>query len=132
MPALTDEDRARLRMFVEVEWGEAALAQDWDASMALCTDDFVYLPQDHPALHGKDEAKAFLESFPRVVSFSQSLENIDGTTELASVHGSFSMTVEQDGEEIGGEEKFLATLRKERGEWLMSAGCFNCNAPPGS
>lgn len=132
MPALTEADRARLQQFIEADWGDAALAQDWDASMAMCTDDFVYLPQDHPALHGKDEAREFLEAFPRVVRFSQSLEKVEGTTELASLRGSFSMTVEQEGKEIGGEGKFLATVRKEGEEWLMSAGCFNWDGPPSS
>ena len=131
MPALTEQDRERLRQFTERDWVEAALARDWDASMAMCTDGFVYLPQDHPALHGRQEAKEFLEAFPRIVRFSQSLDDVRGTTELASIRGSFSLTVEQGGEDLAGEGKFLSTVQKQEGEWRMSAGCFNWDAPPG-
>ena len=92
MAVLTDADRTRLGEIIEKDWVEAALAGDWDASMALCTDDFVYLPPDHPILNGKEEAKAFFAAFPAIVEFSQSLDEATGSTDLAVLRGSFDLT----------------------------------------
>ena len=64
MAELTDQDRDEIREVVEQKWVAAGLARDWGASMALCTEDFVYMPQDNPVLHGKAEAHAWLDWFP--------------------------------------------------------------------
>ena len=131
MAALTDADRARLRDMIEKNWVEAALARDWNTSMALCTEDFVYMPQDHPVLHGREEAKAFLDAFPSIVSFTQSLDAASGNTDLASLRGSFDVTIQDEGQEVSGHGKFLATATSQGGEWLMSVVCFNWDAPLG-
>ena len=54
MAALTDQDRGEIRELVEQKWVAAGLSRDWGATMALCTEDFVYMPPDHPVLHGKE------------------------------------------------------------------------------
>jgi ketosteroid isomerase-like protein len=131
MAALTDADRARLREMIEKDWVDAALAQNWDASMALCTEDFAYMPQDHPLLSGREEAKAFLDAFPTMVSFKQSLDAATGDTGLAALRGSFDLTFQHEGQEVSGHGKFLATATNQGGEWLVSAACFNWDAPPG-
>ncbi len=130
MAVLSDGDRSRLREIIEKDWVEAGLSSDWDASMALCTDDFAYLPQDHPILNGKEEAKAFLAGFPSVVKMSQLLDSTDGTTDLAALRGTFQLTIQQDGQELSGTGKFLCTAVQSGGEWLISAACFNWDAPP--
>ncbi len=130
MAELTDADRARLREICEKDWVEAALAGDWDAAMGLCTDDFKYMPQDHPLLTGKEAAKSFLQTFPTILSFSQSLDAASGSTDLAAVRGVFDLTVRSEGQELSGTGKFLCTVTKHGDEWLLSAACFNWNAPP--
>ena len=55
MAALTDADRDRLREICEVDWVSATLARDWDANLALVSEDLVYMPPDHPVLRGKQE-----------------------------------------------------------------------------
>ena len=130
MAALTAADRSRLGEIIEKDWVEAALAGDWDASMALCTEDFVYLTPDHPILNGKEEAKAFFDAFPAIVEFSQSLDEATGSTDLAVLRGSFDLTIRSEGQEVSGKGKFLCTTVKQDGEWLVSAACFNWDAPP--
>ena len=51
MAELTDQDRDQIREVVEQKWVAAGLARDWGASMALCTEDFVYMPQDLSLIH---------------------------------------------------------------------------------
>ncbi len=129
MAALTDEDRQRLREMCEKDWVEAALGRDWNASMALCTDDFVYMPQDHPVLHGKDAAKDFLDGFPTIVSFTQRLDAVTGDSDLALLRVSFDLTIEDEGKQVSGTGKGLAAATRSSGEWLFSAVCFNWDAP---
>ncbi len=130
MADLTDGDRTRLSEMIERDWVEAGLARDFDASMALCTHDFVYMPQDHPVLNGRDEAKAFLNGFPEIVRFTQSVDTIAGDRSLAAVRGSFALTIATGGQELSGTGKFLCTATKGSGQWLVTAACFNWDGPP--
>lgn len=80
MAELTDQDRNEMRELIEEKWVAGGLARDWDASMALCTEDFVYMPQDNPVLHGKAEAQGWLDGFPDLKTFSQEVVDISGDT----------------------------------------------------
>ena len=81
MAGLHDHDRNEIRELIEEKWVAAGLARDWGASMALCTEDFVYMPQDNPVLHGKAEAQAWLDGFPDLKTFSQEVVYISVDTE---------------------------------------------------
>ena len=129
MAELTDQDRDQIREVVEQKWVAAGLARDWGASMALCTEDFVYMPQDNPVLHGKAEAQAWLDGFPDLKTFSQEVVDISGATELAVGRCTFEVSFEADGQEVSGVGKGLAAMSRQSGEWLMSAVCFNWDAP---
>ena len=64
MSSLTRSDQDQLRALIEKHWVEAAVARDWDALLALCTEDFVYMPQDHPALRGQEQTERLPRRFP--------------------------------------------------------------------
>ena len=129
MAELTDQDRNEMRELIEEKWVAGGLARDWDASMALCTEDFVYMPQDNPVLHGKAEAQGWLDGFPALKTFSQEVVGISGDRELAVVRCTFKVGFEADGQEISGVGKGLAAMSRQSGEWLMSAVCFNWDTP---
>ena len=134
MAELTDQDRDEIREVVEQKWVAAGLARDWGASMALCTEDFVYMPQDNPVLHGKAEAQGWLDGFPDLKTFSQEVVDISGDADLgvplnAVARVTFEVSFEADGQEVSGVGKGLAAMSRQSGEWLMSAVCFNWDAP---
>ena len=129
MAELTDQDRNEMRELIEEKWVAGGLARDWDASMALCTEDFVYMPQDNPVLHGKAEAQGWLDGFPDLKTFSQEVVDISGDRELAVVRCTFKVGFEADGQEISGGGKGLAAMSRQSGEGLMSAVCFNWDTP---
>ncbi len=129
MAELTDQDRHEIRELIEDKWVAAGLVRDWGASMALCTEDFVYMPADNPVLHGKTEAQAWLDGFPDLKTFSQEVVDISGDTESAVVRVTFRVSFEADGQEISGVGKGLAAMLRQSGEWLMSAVCFNWDTP---
>lgn len=107
MGELSGADREGLRQMIENDWVEASLARDWDASLALCSQDFVYMPQDHRILHGRSEAKVFLEEFPSIVALTQAIDHIAGDTDLAVFRGRFDLTVDDEGQRVSGRGKFL-------------------------
>jgi ketosteroid isomerase-like protein len=129
MPTLTAEDTERLRQMYEKEWVAGAVQRDWDALLGLCADDFVYLPHEHPLLHGKAAVRVFLDGFPRITSFEQTLDAVSGTPELAVTRGHFTLTMEVEGQAISGTGKFLGSASKRGGQWLTTAACFNWDAP---
>lgn len=129
MAELTDADRIRLRQMTEQEWVAAASAADWEACVALCSNDVEYMPPDSPGLRGHDELRGFLEAFPTIVDFSQSIQTVSGTSDLAVLRGSFAVTVEAEDGQVSGEGKVLATAAKTGEDWEFSAVCFNWNAP---
>jgi ketosteroid isomerase-like protein len=127
---LTDQDHARLRQIFEVEWMDAGLARDWASSLALCSEDFVYMPPDHPVLMGKEEALAFLEGFPDVTSADQSIVEISGDSSLVVIRGSFNVAFEANDQQLTGSGKLLCTASRSSGDWKLTACCFNWDAPP--
>lgn len=130
MSDLTGEDRARLTAMVEGAWTNAALAQDWDTTTSMCADDIVYMPPDAPACRGKEAMRAYLEEFPAMDSFSQSVERVVGNSERVVVTGSFRITIEEEGQKVAGVGKFLGSATKASGDWLFESTCFNFDGPP--
>jgi ketosteroid isomerase-like protein len=130
MTALTDQHLDEIRELCEEKWVSPALTRDWGANMALCTEDFVYMPPDHPVLHGTTEARAYLDAFPELTSFSQQLVDVVGDTELAAIQCTFAGTFIVDEQELSGVGKCLVTASRQSGEWLLSAACFNWDTPP--
>jgi ketosteroid isomerase-like protein len=130
MAALTEQDRERLREMTEEEWVSANLARDWDAALALCTEDLVYMPPDHPVLQGRQEWVEWAEAFPEVTTMSQWIDDVSGDTLVAVVRAGFKGTLEADGQELSFEGKVLCSATKESDRWLYSAICFNLDGPP--
>lgn len=132
MVALSDADHGSIRRVVEEKWVQAALDRDWDAALALCTEDVVYMPQEHPALHGRDEMRSFLNGFPTIVNIGQRLDDVSGDTDLAVARGGFWATLRVEGQEMSGKGKFLGAMTKRNGTWFFTAVCFNWDAPLGA
>ncbi len=130
MMELTQADRDTLRRMTERDWVDAALAADWDATLAMCSDEIAYLAADNPPLHGREQAREFFEAFPPITAFVQTVKKIWGDTNVAVALGEFALTMDGDDGPVSGEGKFLATASKSSGDWLWTATCFNWNAPP--
>ncbi|MDH3735082.1 MAG: nuclear transport factor 2 family protein [Gemmatimonadota bacterium] len=130
MSDLTSEDRARLTAMVEHTWTNAGLTKDWSTAMSMCADDIVYMPPDTPACRGKAETLAYLNDFPAMDAFSQSVDRVLGDTERAVMIGSFNITMEEEGQKVAGTGKFLGSVTKASGDWLFEHVCFNFDGAP--
>ena len=54
-------------------WVQACLDRDWDALLALCTDDVVFAPPGEPSVSGEESLKTWLDDFPVMTAFEFSL-----------------------------------------------------------
>jgi ketosteroid isomerase-like protein len=130
MSTLSDTDEQVIRHKLEVDWPDCTIRQDWDGSLALVSEDFVYMPQDHAVLKGKPETRAFLEGFPPLLRMTQSMEALSGSTELAVARGTFEAAMEIDGTLVSGKGKWICTATHRDGDWLFTSSCFNWDGPP--
>ena len=130
MSKLTHEDREALRTMTEVTWAEACMASDWDAAVALLTEDVDYMPADLPLLKGRQAVKDFLLDFPELGEFHQALVEVQGDASLAVLRATFGGTFTVEGQELTGVGKVLSTATKEDGSWRFAAVCWNWDAPP--
>ena len=127
---LSPEDKDAIQAYTD-EWVSQCLDRDWDALVERLTDDVVFMPPDEPAVVGKAAAADFLEAYPIMTRFSVNIESADGRADLATIRGSFDMTVETEEGETRMVGKGLATYRKEGGRWRMATDCWNLDAPVG-
>ena len=79
----------------------------------MCDPDIVYMPADHPALLGTSALREFLAAFPPVTSFTQPLEMIDGSGDLAVARARFAVSFDIDGQRVDHAGKALTSLRRD-------------------
>ena len=129
MAELTSAHEQTIRHKLEVVWPRCTESQDWEGCLNLVSDDFVYMPQDQPTLHGKGEARKFLEGFPPIARMTQSVDAFSGTTDLAVIRGTFGLALDLDDTLLSGTGKFLCTATEKAGDWVFTTSCFNFDAP---
>jgi len=107
---------------------QALLARDFDTLVACYTDDAVFMPPNHPAVHGRAALKAWMAAFPKASEFTLTIERIEGRADLAYVQGSYAMTIHPDGAPaaVTDRGKYIEIRRRQpNGEWLLEADIFN-------
>jgi ketosteroid isomerase-like protein len=123
---LTESDYEAIRSIVEDQWTAAGLAQEWDKALALCTDDIVYLPPGIPALVGKQALGEWLDQFPPISRFEQTIVEVGGTNTLAVTHIAFSATV--GGADTQGN--ILCTFQQgDTRQWRIKSVSWNWDNP---
>ena len=109
---LTDQDIAAIRETLD-PWIQACIDEDWDRLLSLCTDDIVFMPPDAPMAEGRGAARAYLDTYPDIKAFTASFTHIEGRGDLASARGTYTTTVEVEGNAVTMIGKFVDTFRKE-------------------
>jgi len=109
-------------------WVQACLDRDWDALLALCTDDVVFAPPGELSVSGEESLKTWLDAFPVMTAFEFSFDQIDESDGLAVAFGKGSMTVEMGDETASMTIKFADVFhRQDDGGWLYSHVIWNGN-----
>ncbi len=101
--------------------------RDWDALLAMCTEDVVFSGPGQPKVTG-DALRAWLEDYPVIKTFTSDFDRIEVSGDLAVASGSGNDIVEVEGQEVSGSFEFTDAFRKDQnGTWLYSWVTFNRN-----
>ena len=112
-------------------WTKNAVDRDWDAFLALCTEDVVFMQPDGPLVQ-PEAARQWLESYPIIKRFDFDFDQIEGQGDLAYGRGWYRMTVEIDGKPAEVDGKFVDIFRRDpNGVWKYAVVIWNSNTPIG-
>ena len=127
---LAEADRAALTKLVD---STAAIikAHNWDVWAAGFTDDAVFLPPNHPMIHGRAAIRAWVDSFPTINEFAFTNATVDGSGSLAWGTTGIPMSFTPPGGALVKDvSKQLAVWRKQPdGAWKVVAVAFNSDLP---
>jgi len=122
---LTDADRAAIQT-VSDEFVANFLAGNFAGVAALYTEDAVLLPPNEPSATGRAAVEEILSHFPPVTQFHITNVTVEGSGDLAYVHGTFHMAMTgPDGSTIEDTGKFIEIRRKVGDRWLLAYDIFN-------
>ena len=115
------------------EWARHWNAKALDRVVEIYSEDAVYLPPHHAAVHGRDAIREYLKGplAHGVTNLKFEVTYIKQSGDLAYDVGRYRMTVPQEG---GGtrtdEGKYLAVWRRDKGlKWKLVADSWSSDLP---
>jgi len=130
--ALSNEDVAAIKALGPA-LDEAALAGDWDAVVALFTEDGMWMGPNSPITQGHSAMMDLLESSGMTVTEHKvELVEVDGCGDIAYGRATWVETFSIEGvaEPIKEEGKILAIFRKQPdGSWRIAFWMWNSDLP---
>ena len=126
---LTDADRADIQAVTD-EFVEYALAHNYAGLASMYTEDGIVLPPNGPSVTGRAAIEEFMASFPPITQFHITNLAVEGSGEIAYVHGTLHMVMTgPDGSAIEDTGKFIEIRRKVGDRWLLAYDIFNSDLP---
>src|SRR5262245_33075036 len=92
-------------------WRKAALDRNWDALLAMCTNDVVFAPPGESQVSG-NKVRPWLEGFPVMKEFDFTFDRVDVNGDLATVTGNGRWTFDVNGEQLSTNFKFADVLKR--------------------
>ncbi len=122
---LSPEDKADI-VSAHPDFERFLLTGDFQSLGALYTADATLLPPGQPAVQGQAAIAEFMSGFPPLSEFKLHVDQIDGREDMAYVIGTYTMTMEIDGESVPDQGKYIEIRRREPdGQWAIHADIFN-------
>jgi uncharacterized protein (TIGR02246 family) len=123
-------DRAAIESASE-RWVAAARTGNWDEVASLYSDDAVLMPPNAETQQGRAAVRDNLASFPPLQSINFDRVHIDGSGDLAYVHGRYTMTfTTPDGQTMEDRGKYIEIWeRQQDGQWRITRDIFNSDLP---
>jgi ketosteroid isomerase-like protein len=125
--ALSDQDIRAIRDVSE-RFPGMIMNKRFDDLPGIYAENAVIMPPDHTPITGRQGIAEFLESFPNMKAFENTVEEIDGDGNMAYVRGRFRMEmVPEPGAEPVVEEGQYIEIRKKQpdGSWPLTHDIFN-------
>jgi len=110
-------------------WRKACLDRNWDALLAMCTDDVVFAPPGESQVSGS-KIRPWLEAFPVMKAFDFNFDRVDVSGDLATATGSGTWTLDVNGEDVSANFKFADVFRRgSDGSWRYAHVIWNSDTP---
>ena len=116
-------------------WVAAAQAGNWDEVASHYSEDAVIMPPNAETGEGRAAVRDLLASFPPLQSIDFDQVHIDGSGDLAYVHGNYTMVFAlPDGQTMEDRGKYIEIWeRQDDGQWRITRDIFNSDMPaPGA
>ena len=130
--ALSDEDIAAIKA-IGPAMDKAALAGDWDAAVALFTEDVVMMGPNSPIIQGRPTLLEMTKSSGMTVTeHVLELVEVDGYGDIAYGRGNWveAFSIEGVEEPVKDEGKVLGIFRKQPdGSWLIAVWMWSSDLP---
>jgi len=120
---LTEQDVAAIKS-LGTAMDQTTVAGDWDALLALMTEDVIWMISNSPAIYGRTACKLWLESTGIIITGHKlEFHEIDGCGDIAYARGAYAETVTAEGftETVEDTGKFLLIARRQTdGSWRIA------------
>jgi len=131
MPATT-ADVTEVIQHAGNEWARYWNSKQLDKVVEIYSEDAVYLPPHHAAVHGRNAIREYLQGplFHGVTDLKFEVTYIKQSGDLAYDVGRYSMTMPQaDGSKRPDHGKYLAVWRLQQGTWKLVADSWSSDLP---
>jgi ketosteroid isomerase-like protein len=130
-PTFGPGDEAAIRTTTEAALAIANSSKDWDAYVEVYyAPDATVLPPNAEAVHGRAAMAAFLATFPTITRFTAEMVTVEGTGDLAYVHGTYHLEMSTPEGPASDDGKYIEIWkRQDDGGWKITYDIFNSNLP---
>jgi len=129
-PAFSDADAAAVRANIE-EYRLAALGGQWDAWGSTLTADVIACPPNQAPLVGREAAVAFGKAFPKLTSFTITVDEVTGQGDLAYARITYAFTAAMaDGTSLNEKGSSIEIHRRQAdGSWPYHRLIWHSDSP---
>ena len=128
---LTEKDVAAIRN-LDKSYVELSVNHKWDSLLLLFSNDIILFPANDTAVIGHSANLKRFTGFGNIpIEYSHQITSIDGSKDLAYLHGSYSIRIIFPNNTIPYVDngKYLWVLKKESDNWKIHRVIWNSNVP---
>jgi uncharacterized protein (TIGR02246 family) len=127
---LSEADVAAIRAQINT-YVSTALAGDWEAWGRLLAPDYVQMSPGQPPVVGREAVLALARTWPRLTSFTVTIDEIAGQGDLAYARGTYQEAgTLPDGSAMSDRGKWLQIHRRQAdGTWLYTRLLYHSDVP---
>lgn len=130
-PTFGPEDAVAIRATADAALAIANSSMDWAKyAETYYAPDATVLPPNAKTLQGRAAITEFMAAFPTMTNFTTTVVTVEGSGDLAFVHGTYHMELDTPGGPAVDDGKYIEIWKRQAdGGWKVSYDIFNSNLP---
>ncbi len=130
-PTFGPEDEAAIRATTDAAIAIANGSKDWgEYTEVYYAPDAAVLPPNAETLHGRAAIEGFLAAFPAMTEFTITVVTVEGSGDLAYVHGTYHMEMDTPEGPSSDAGKYIEVWKRQPdGGWKIAYDIFNSDMP---